>query len=990
MKSLFAQEIFNLQLLDQAVAMHSNASNSSQLNEAEEILSTFFNRDEELLYLEDILKSDCHIDAKIFTLITLSSIVCTNWFNIRVFIREKIKNILYSIVFQDSYAKPIIKLSSELIVKILKFDYPELWPSFFEDIFNYGKTSPEACNNVMEFIITLSNELNSKDKESNILNQQLSLQIRSYIWNFNELVLMSFDQMFNVDLVNIAIVTTSHLLKWAEPSVFLQSRVFNKIIKEFINEQEYKNASISVLSEVLSKLVIPHEFHLNIPRYFELIVNSLPNNFDNDGFLNINSLINAMITIFIDYDIIISTNCDKLIIIQILEYILDITKAENFCYCIDFWRKILQKILFNGLSKLRNIFLTFSHQLRVFMIENMPSPYDPPGNVDEFCKYSSLFLKSRECLVYLCSLDKNDTMEIIFHKCEEMDSFIINETAQHIYWSIGCLSGCFSNDEENNFMITLISKFKSICFQKELSFVYSQYCKFLIRIWSTSFVKDIITNIINNILNFIDDEEEEEYALVAFKQLAIKLGLNLSFVHNKEEHQTIIEEILKYISDIFTEIPVCKVPKVLEILSIIINDCKYYDDKPAFYSNLLAVVAKHYGNLLKPEFLFNPENIEQNQLTISFIDCLRKVSISSCEIYFDKIQETIPVCIQIYLKCQSFLKISTNFNIISSVNEVMLSIIHLYNHVLGLNNSFQITVKISDSLIPVIINDFETSCEKKQILILKLFSTILIHQGMIINQLFDDIFEILYKTTSKNIHNDLLDHQELCLEAFTLMNNLCKFSCSQLISMDEDQFSLFMEDLKFGSSNISPKISELAINSYVGLFNSVYQQCDIADYTALWTNYGFQIVLGIFSMLNNITYKYSFEIQVDVLYQMLVIEESPLTYVDIESNVREMFQDKSPNEIEDFLTVLEQILSHELDDYLTFRKVIKNLILSDYPSQQDKDCFDMEEKQRDQIMLDTLKQIPGYITPNDEQDSLPEEDGAVNDLIVLLSSLNIE
>lgn len=298
MKSLFAQESFNLQLFDQAVAMHSNSSNSSQLNEAEEILSTFFNRDEELLYLEDILKSDCHIDTKIFSLITLSSIICSKWFNIRVFIREKVKNILCSVVFQDSYAKSIIKMSSELIVKILKFDYPELWPSFFEDMFNYGKTYPEACNNVMEFIITLSNELDDQDQTSNILNQQLSLQIRSCIWNFNELVLMSFDQLHNVDLVNNSIVATSHLLKWVETNVFLQSKVFNKIINEFINEQKYKNASISVLSEVLSKLVIPHEFHLNIPRYFELIVNSLPTNFDQDGYLNIRSLINAMIAIF--------------------------------------------------------------------------------------------------------------------------------------------------------------------------------------------------------------------------------------------------------------------------------------------------------------------------------------------------------------------------------------------------------------------------------------------------------------------------------------------------------------------------------------------------------------------------------------------------------------------------------------------------------------------------------------------------------------------
>lgn len=173
--------------------------------------------------------------------------------------REGIKNYISNLIIKLSSEEAIFRHErtflnklNVILVQVLKQDWPQKWPSFISDLVGASKTSETLCENSMNILKLLSEEVfdfsrgeltqaKIKDLKSS-LNQEFRL--------IHELCLFVLNASQKPDLIRATLSTLFAFLSWVPLGFIFESNLVDMLLKLFPRPQ-FRNLALQCLTEVI-------------------------------------------------------------------------------------------------------------------------------------------------------------------------------------------------------------------------------------------------------------------------------------------------------------------------------------------------------------------------------------------------------------------------------------------------------------------------------------------------------------------------------------------------------------------------------------------------------------------------------------------------------------------------------------------------------------------------------------------------------------------
>ncbi|KAE8687333.1 Protein EXPORTIN 1A [Hibiscus syriacus] len=445
---------------------------------------------------------------------------------------------------------------SEVIVQVLKHDWPTRWKSFIPDLVAAANTSETICENCMTMLKLLSEEvfdfsrgemtlqkIKELKQSLNSVRKRFLIKFLAHLsslgyvppeyrvtpmicgcgmfwrdelidWAVNcefklihELCLYILSASQRTELIRATLSTLHAFLSWIPLGYIFESTLLETLLKLF-PVPSYRNLTLQCLTET----ILPPT--TNIPEAYA------HGSSEEQAFIQNLAL---FFTSFYKFHIrVLETAQDNIAVLLIgLEYLINISYVDDtevFKVCLDYWNSLVLG-LFDAHHNMDNPAVTASMmglQLRMLMICRLAKPEevliveDENGNiVRETMKDNDVLVQykiMRETLIYLSHLDLEDTEK---QKLKKLSKQLTGEdwtwnNLNTLCWAIGSISGSMMEEQENRFLVTVIRDLLSLCeitkgkdnkaiIASNIMYVVGQYPRFLRAHWK--FLKTVFNKL---------------------------------------------------------------------------------------------------------------------------------------------------------------------------------------------------------------------------------------------------------------------------------------------------------------------------------------------------------------------------------------------------------------------------------------------------------------------------------------------------------------
>lgn len=622
----------DVDLLDQVVNLFYTGV-GPQRDQAGKLLAQLQEHPQAWSRVDQILEQSKSQSTKFFALAILEKVIQYRW---KVLPRQQCDGIRSYIV------NLIIKLSSDeatlqkerlflkklniTLVQILKQEWPRNWETFIPEIVGSSQKNESLCENNMEILKLLSEEIFDYSKE-----QMTQAKVKELKGAYNKefsLIYQLCDYILRnsgkPSLINATLETLLRFLNWIPIGYIFQTKMIELLLFKFFVVAPFQNVTLKCLTEISGIHIGDQQNQVFIQLFacfMPQLKNTLPptTNFrdvyenGNDAQQNfIQNLAIFFCTLFSNHiKDLESVKENHQLLLEAHWYLLGISEVsdvEVWKICLDYWNKLASEVydeppvmqaasplMLGGslgvstVSPRRALYAPIFSRARRVIISRMPKPEevliveDENGEIirevikdtDSIILYKSM----RQTLIYLTNLDHHDTQQIMLEKLTNQ----VNGTdwswnnLNTLCWAIGSISGAQNEDDEKRFLVTVIKDLLGLCEMKRgkdnkaviasnIMYIVGQYPRFLRAHWK--FLKTVV----NKLFEFMHETHPgvQDMACDTFLKIAQKCRRKF-VVREVGETYIFVEEILNTLPQIISDLEPQQIQTFYEAVGYMIH-----------------------------------------------------------------------------------------------------------------------------------------------------------------------------------------------------------------------------------------------------------------------------------------------------------------------------------------------------------------------------------------------------------------------------------
>jgi len=523
---------FDIALLDNIISVAFDHSNPQQIA-ANKALMTLQENPDLWTKADSILERATNHQTRYFGLQILDDAIRTRWKILPAEQRDGIKNYIVGRVISMSSDEEIMKREKVFIqklnltlVQVLKQEWPHNWPSFIPDLVGSSKTSEVLCENNMQILKLLSEEVFDFSRDQMVTEKvkKMKESLNGEFSNIYHLCEFILEHSQRPSLLRVTLQTLQRFLTWIPLGFIFQTNLIEALLNKFFPEPVFRNDTLECLTEIGNLTDLDPQYDPLFRKLFSGFLQRLGDLFTpetnlgpayesgaEDDCIFIQRVALFLNGFFKAHLKILEVPESQQSLITGLFYLVRVSEVpdtEIFRICLESWHMLAQD-LYQGESRYHsarggsgttNSVLNLGGSngssvapaanrkymygpvltgARQAIISNMAKPEevliveDENGDIvrettkdtDVIAQYKTM----RETLVFLTHLHCANTESIMLSKLtEQVDGINWSwNNLNTLCWAIGSISGAMSEDEEKRFLVTVIKDLLGLCEQKK-------------------------------------------------------------------------------------------------------------------------------------------------------------------------------------------------------------------------------------------------------------------------------------------------------------------------------------------------------------------------------------------------------------------------------------------------------------------------------------------------------------------------------------------
>lgn len=248
----------DISLLD-SVVVSMYAGNGETQRVAQEVLTTLKEHPDAWTRVDTILEFSNNQQTKYYALQILEQVIKTRW---KVLPRnqcEGIKKYIVALIIKTSSDpqaleanKTYLNKLNMILIQVLKREWPKNWETFIPDIVGASQTNESLCQNNMQILKLLSEEL--FDFSSGQITQTKAKHLKDTMCNefssIFHLCQFVLENSQNPPLVSATLETLLRFLNWIPLGYIFETKLINTLIFQFLTVPMFRNVTLKCLTEI--------------------------------------------------------------------------------------------------------------------------------------------------------------------------------------------------------------------------------------------------------------------------------------------------------------------------------------------------------------------------------------------------------------------------------------------------------------------------------------------------------------------------------------------------------------------------------------------------------------------------------------------------------------------------------------------------------------------------------------------------------------------
>ena len=566
-------------------------------------------------FVSNVYDCYCVVHSKIQNRSTLNSLF-DRWKILPAEQREGIRNYVVNKIINMSNEeatlrneKVFLQKLNLTLVQILKQEWPHNWPSFISDIVGASKTNETICENNMQILKLLSEEVFDFSRDQMITEKVKTMKESlngefSQIFQLCEFVL---EHSSRPSLLKVTLQTLQRFLTWIPLGYIFQTNLIDVLLNKYFPEPMFRNYTLECLTEIGTLTDLEPQYDPLFRKFFGGFLIRLKDIFGPETNLapayengsEEDCIFIQRLALFLSgfmkahFKIMESQESQQDLVTGLfyLVRVSEVPDTEIFRICLEAWHmlahdlydaEVKSKTGGNGglnlsfnqpqSSNRKHLYASVLTGTRQVMIANMAKPEevliveDENGEIvrettkdtDVISQYKTM----RETLVFLTHLNCDDTEGIMLSKLtEQVDGSKWSwNNLNTLCWAIGSISGAMNEDEEKRFLVTVIKDLLGLCENKKgkdnkaviasnIMYVVGQYPRFLKAHWK--FLKTVV----NKLFEFMHESHPgvQDMACDTFLKIATKCKRKFVTLQ-ADEVQPFICELVENLPSIISDL----------------------------------------------------------------------------------------------------------------------------------------------------------------------------------------------------------------------------------------------------------------------------------------------------------------------------------------------------------------------------------------------------------------------------------------------------
>eukprot|EP01041_Mallomonas_annulata_P009489 gene9489-19720_t len=931
---------FDAKLLDELVSIAMDGSNIHRAA-ANDFLVRMKDHPEMWKRVDKIIEACKYMPTKFFGLQVLGEAVNTRWKIIPLEQREGVRNFVVAKIVNICVSEEMMRSENTLLsrlnlvlVQILKQDWPDDYPMFIDDIVASSKSSELICENNMQILKLLSEEVFDFSRENMTLakvkHMKVSLNLHfAQIFQLCEYILSVSKK---TSLLLATLQTLQRFLSWIPLGYVFETPLVNVLISKFFPEEAFRTSTLDCLIEIagLSPADISDQYRPTLQQLICSLIQQLNLIIPNDmnlitAYESGNHLKIIEKNIQPEHEIAVKTAL--MLIVRVSE----VNDEEIFKTCLDFWQ-IFCKDLYNttaqfraaaganssnflfGRLQMNNTVSQYDdilHRLRHVMIDRMAKPEevliveDENGEiVREMAKDTEVIAQyktMREAIVYLTHLNYEDTEAIML---EKLDAQVGRrkftwQGLNTLCWAIGSISGAMSELDEKRFLVTVIKDLLRLCEEQRgkdnkavvasnIMYIVGQYPRFLRAHWK--FLKTVV----NKLFEFMHEHHPgvQDMACDTFFKIAQKCKrkfMTLQVEEDKPFIYTLIADLQQHISELQPH----QIQAFYEAAA-----CMISDHGPAITIAREDVLTKLMGmpnqtwQLIMNDAAQSVDSLYQVTTSRELSKILRtntRVCAAAGPIFIHQLSAIFLDMLNIYRlyseqitqACVVQGEIATRLTQYKAMRGVKSDILDLMTSFLEQQlipdetdkNPRAVMQSFMPPLMQEVLSDYHTTpASAKDPRVLTLFSTATSALRQLITPEIPRIMDAIFEPTLDLITKNMMDYPEHRIGFFKFLRSANEHSFFGLFSISPPHQKLVIDSIVWAFKHTERNISETGLDILHELLQNVQQSPQFAQ--AFYQAFLLPLIQDILGILTDRLHKSGFRMQATVLKHIFSLVQS--------------------------------------------------------------------------------------------------------------------